>query len=280
MVPAHGMNAGAFPFPIIASNLVTNGFTSILPTPQGDSCPDALPGADPTLPFVCGDATFFFGSRPTSAPGAFRIFENSASSNYHALQVEGRRRYTGGLQFTAAYTYAHAIDDVSDLFPLAGAPVVAQNSFNLRLERGDANFDVRHRFASSLIWDVPYGRGAKGFVGALLADWQVASIFQAQTGQPFTLNLPYDANLDGNLSDRPPHTDGLIFFRGHGPRRVASRSRPAIRPRTSSLRRLRWAVRGSSFGAEASGATQRAAIASSTWTWRRANVSDSRRVGC
>jgi hypothetical protein len=48
----------------------------------------------------------------------------------------------------------------------------------------------------------------------------VASVFQAHTGQPFTLGVPFDANVDGNLSDRPATTDGLVFFNGHGPRRV------------------------------------------------------------
>jgi hypothetical protein len=49
----------------------------------------------------------------------------------------------------------------------------------------------------------------------------LASIFEARTGQPFTLNLPNDANLDGNLTDRPSTTDGLVFFSGHGRQRVA-----------------------------------------------------------
>jgi hypothetical protein len=52
--------------------------------------------------------------------------------------------------------------------------------------------------------------------------WQVASILQASTGQPFTLNLPVDANLDGNLTDRPATTDGLVFFSGHGRQKVAT----------------------------------------------------------
>ncbi|HET9533098.1 MAG TPA: hypothetical protein VFQ92_22270, partial [Blastocatellia bacterium] len=130
-------------------------------------------------------------------------------------------RFSSGYSFTASYTYGHAIDDVSDIFPIAGAPVVAQNSFNYILERASANYDVRHRFAGSFIWDLPFYRGSTGGTAALLGGWQIASIIQAHTGQPFTLNIPLDANLDGNLTDRPSTTDGLVFFEGHGRQRVA-----------------------------------------------------------
>ncbi len=160
-------------------------------------------------------------SRPNPDLGAYRVFENSANSNYHALQVEARKRYSNGYTFTAAYTWSHAIDEVSDVFPIAGAPVIAQDSTNLRAERGNANFDVRHRFVTSLVWDLPFYRGITGGVADVLGGWQITTIFQAHTGQPFTLNLPFDANLDGNLTDRPSTTDGLIFFDGHGSQRVA-----------------------------------------------------------
>lgn len=153
--------------------------------------------------------------------GAYQIYENSAQSNYHALQAEARKRYARGIQFTAAYAWSHAIDDVSDVFMLAGAPIVPQSQNQLRLERGNASFDIRHRLAASLIWDVPFAGSGPGVGRNLLGDWQVSSIFQAQTGQPFTLGLPNDANLDGNLSDRPATTSGLRFLDEHGPRRVA-----------------------------------------------------------
>jgi hypothetical protein len=166
-------------------------------------------------------AAFAQRHRPIAALGAYEIFENSASSNYHALQIEARKRYSHNYQFTAAYTWSHAIDDVSDLFPIAGAPVIAQDSFNFRAERGDANFDIRHRFVASLLWDLPFYRNSSGGVGRIFRDWQIASIFQMNTGQPFTLNLPVDANLDGNLTDRASTTNGLIFLSGHGPQRVA-----------------------------------------------------------
>jgi hypothetical protein len=178
-------------------------------------------------PTVIGDLISAFTkafaqrSRPVSALGPYQIFENSARSNYHALQIEAHKRYSHNYQFTAAYTWSHAIDDVSDLFPIAGAPVIAQNSFNLRAERGDANFDIRQRFVASVLWDLPFYRNSSSGAARLLKNWQIASIFQANTGQPVTLNLPVDANLDGNLTDRPSTTNGLIFLTGHGPQRIA-----------------------------------------------------------
>jgi hypothetical protein len=131
------------------------------------------------------------------------VFENSAASSYHALQIEARKRYSQGFQFTASYTWSHAIDDVSDVFPIAGAPILAQDSLNLRAEKGNANFDVRHQFAGSLVWDLPFFRSSKGRLKRLAGGWQIASIFEIRTGQPFTLGVPFDANLDGNLTDRP-----------------------------------------------------------------------------
>lgn len=159
-------------------------------------------------------------SRPEPDLGAYQIFENSAASGYHALQLEARKRYARNFTFTAAYTWSHAIDDVSDIFPLAGAPVVAQNSLKLREERASANFDVRHRFAASLVWELPFYRATTGRNALWLGGWQLAAIFQAHTGQPFTLNVPFDVNRDGNLTDRPSTTQGLQFFSEHGPQRV------------------------------------------------------------
>jgi hypothetical protein len=211
-------------FPIIVSNRVRSG-VNFVSDPTGNAfflCPPSspLPNANPNLPFICGPATFSFASRPKPELGAYRIFENSAASNYHALQLEARKRYSRGLQFSLAYTWSHAIDDVSDLFPIAGAPIVAQDSFNLRAERASANFDVRQRLAASFVWDVPFRRGAQGMAALLFSGWQIASLFQAHTGQPFTLTLPFDANLDGNLSDRPAHTNGLTFVNGHRRERI------------------------------------------------------------
>jgi hypothetical protein len=80
---------------------------------------------------------------------------------------------------------------------MAGAPALPQNSFDREAERGDANFDVRHRFTYSFIWDLPFLKENR-----VLGGWQLASIGTFQTGQPYSVLFCCDANLDGNLTDR------------------------------------------------------------------------------
>ncbi|MFZ4986098.1 MAG: carboxypeptidase-like regulatory domain-containing protein [Blastocatellia bacterium] len=135
--------------------------------------------------------------RPFPLAGSFTLISSDANSIYHSLQAEASRRLTKGLGFTLAYTWSHAIDEVSDIFDLAGAQGLPQNSFDRRSERASANFDLRHRLAASFTWDLPWLKG-----NWLLGGWQVSGIASLQSGQPFTVNAGVDVNLDGNLSDR------------------------------------------------------------------------------
>lgn len=136
--------------------------------------------------------------------GSFTSIESNTDSSFHSLQVQLDKRLSRGIHFTTAYTWSHAIDEVSDVFDLAGARVFAQNSLNRRGERGNANFDLRHRFVASAIWDLPGPAG-----NLLLGGWQLAGIASLQTGQPFTFYSGFDVNLDGNLTDRLNNTTGI-----------------------------------------------------------------------
>lgn len=144
------------------------------------------------------------GARQYPFLGSFTSIESDGQSIYHSLQLTMDRRFSAGLQFTNSYTWSHAIDEISDVFDLAGSRALPQNSFNVRAERGDANFDVRHRFASSVIWEIPLFR-----TNALLGGWQLASIAAIETGQPYTVLADFDVNLDGNLTDRLDNTTGI-----------------------------------------------------------------------
>jgi hypothetical protein len=136
--------------------------------------------------------------------GSYTSIESDGNSIYHSLQAQLNKRFSNALQFTTAYTWSHVIDEASDIFALAGAPALPEDSFNRRLERGDANFDVRHRFVASLVYDLPFAKNH-----AVLGGWQVASITTLQTGQPYSILAGLDANLDGNLTDRLGNTTGI-----------------------------------------------------------------------
>jgi hypothetical protein len=139
--------------------------------------------------------------RPFPLLGSFTSIESDANSTYHSLQAEFNKRLSHGIQFTTAYTWSHAIDEVSDLFDLAAGPALPQNSVDRRAERADASFDIRHSFVYSLVWDLSE-IARKNRSLKLLKGWQVSSIGAFRSGQPYTLLACCDVNLDGNLSDR------------------------------------------------------------------------------
>lgn len=140
--------------------------------------------------------------------GAFTIartlFESSAQSTYHSLQLEFRKRYQTGLLVGSAFTYSHAIDDASDFFDNAGAFALPQDSVS-RSERASSNFDARLRWVTHFISDVP-----REVFGPVLGRFQLGGVLTAQTGQPYTVNSAFDVNRDGNLTDRLNTTAGIL----------------------------------------------------------------------
>ena len=68
--------------------------------------------------------------------------EGTGNSSYNALWISANQRMTSGLQFNAFYTWSKSLDYNS----LSSGGVVAQNSYDLRANRGLSDFDARHRF--------------------------------------------------------------------------------------------------------------------------------------
>jgi hypothetical protein len=116
---------------------------------------------------------------------------NGGFSNYNSLTVgvQSRQFRASGLQFLAKYTWAHAIDNLSSTFS------DGSNVFNLgfldpfdpELDKGHADYDIRHRFISSGIWDLPFARDTEGVAKHLLDGWEISYILTARTGAPFTI---------------------------------------------------------------------------------------------
>jgi len=110
------------------------------------------------------------------------------------------KRFSHTFQFLSGWTYSHTIDDSTDLSTLLNPQ---DNSFP-NLERGNSNFDQRHRWISSAVFQSPYHQSDAGFMKKILADFTVAPVIEVASGRPYNVLIGFDPNLDfGTATNRP-----------------------------------------------------------------------------
>ncbi len=147
------------------------------------------PGIYPINTFVLNPYQFG-GTSPTGATNANYITDN-AFSNYNALQVEVRKRFSKGLTFNFNYAWSHSltdrynknVDNISNFSTLR----------NRAMDRGPSPFDIRHVVQVFGTYDLPFGKGRRFAIGNSVLDtlaggWTIGSIFRFQTGLPFKLS--------------------------------------------------------------------------------------------
>jgi hypothetical protein len=137
-----------------------------------------LPGCTPTAANNC---------RVDPTQATIRLRANTASSIYHSLQTSLEKRLSRGFSGGVHYTWSSFIDDASEIFnPSPGEIAVAQDSFNIDADRGRSTFDRPHRFAANAVYELPWFRDQRGFVGHVLGGWQFNGTVSLQSGAPFT----------------------------------------------------------------------------------------------
>ncbi len=114
---------------------------------------------------------------------------SGGDDSYNALQMSLQRSYSTGLTMNAQYTYGKSEG-------LSSGSNEARTSAALEdfeADRGRNNFDVRHTFNVSALYELPIGRGKKydlGRMGNILAGgWQIGGIFNARSGVPIEVNI-------------------------------------------------------------------------------------------
>jgi Carboxypeptidase regulatory-like domain/TonB dependent receptor len=110
------------------------------------------------------------------------LYKAEGISNYNALQLQARKRLSNGLQFTASYTWSHALDEQSGL----GLFVTGNNPLNPRDNYATADFDQTHVFLVNYSYTVPSFTQNKA-VGAIVNGWTIAGQTVAQSGQPYSV---------------------------------------------------------------------------------------------
>ncbi|HMG36895.1 MAG TPA: carboxypeptidase regulatory-like domain-containing protein [Blastocatellia bacterium] len=114
---------------------------------------------------------------PGKGLGNITEVDHPGNSSYNALWLTVNKRLSKGFQFNASYTFSKSLDFNS----LNSQGVVVQDSNNVRGDYGLSDFDARHRFVVSAIYELPF----KG--NRLVEGWQVTTIAQLQSGNPVNL---------------------------------------------------------------------------------------------
>ena len=93
---------------------------------------------------------------------------------HHALQLSAEKRLSAGLNFLAAYTWGHSIDNVPTAFGGGADGPVPQDNRNRHADRGNSPFDIRHRFTYSWNYRLPFGKGQRLLDRGGAADFALA----------------------------------------------------------------------------------------------------------
>jgi hypothetical protein len=124
--------------------------------------------------------TNFFNANPNFQFVA--LTENSATSDYHALQIKFQRRLSQGLQALASYSWAHSID-VASTDALGTDLNTPRTIAGPNVDRGDSDFDIRHSFTAGITYNVP-SPGTQEVVKAMLGGWSLESFILDRSAPP------------------------------------------------------------------------------------------------
>ena len=135
-------------------------------------------------------------------PGSIVGFLSNGNSTYHGASAQLVRRFSDGVQLTAAYTFSHLIDDTTaEVNSTVLSPRRVEDFQNLRTDRADSALDRRHRFVTSFIYEVPFLKNHDNrFVRGIVGGWSLSGTFTAESGEKATVLSGIDSNLNGDAA--------------------------------------------------------------------------------
>jgi hypothetical protein len=161
--------------------------------------------ASPQRP-VNGETTNTLKNLPQRLPfagiatGSY-ICETKFDSHYNSLQSSVTKRLSHGLQFLASYTWSRSLDYISGSGGLSNFELgfLTNDQTNSRQARGLNDFDRAHRVVVSLVYEPPKLPTAPPLLRYALSNWQISSLFVAQSGRPVTVIDSLAGTIYGNL---------------------------------------------------------------------------------
>ena len=165
--------------------------------------------ANAGIPGTVGSAASRF---PFADFTTIQLVADGINAEYNSLAFKITKRFGQGVSVGSTYTYSKSIDDSSGIRVQGYDTLFPQNSDCLRCERGLSAFNVAQRWVSSVLYDLPIGKGKRlnvndVFANALIGGWQTGGFMTAQSGVPVspTIGGADNSSTTGGY-DRPNAT--------------------------------------------------------------------------
>ena len=131
----------------------------------------------------------FQNFKPYPQFGNVNLISNFGHNTYHASTLRIERRYAAGYTLNSFYTWSKTLNNSDDDGNATGITY-----FNRSLEKGRANYDVHHRWVTSMTYELPFGKGRRflnstGIANKLLGGWEIVGTQTFQSGTPFTVTF-------------------------------------------------------------------------------------------
>jgi hypothetical protein len=151
--------------------------------------------------------------RPYKGFSNIQWVHDGGNGSYNSLSAKATRRFSEGLSVVGSYTWAKSIDTTSGIRPQGFDTLYPQNSYCLSCERGPSAFDAKHRIVTSILYDLPVGKGKRLGLGnpvanTILGGWNLGGILTLQSGMPGSLSIGGidNASTGSGGYDRPTAT--------------------------------------------------------------------------
>lgn len=140
--------------------------------------------------------------------GGRSVRTNGASSIYHSGQLEVRRRLANNFTMTGGYTWSKLISDADEVFGIGLATTTAFYSLpavfgGSRADRSVSIFDRTHKANVTWVYELPFYREQRGFVGHVVGGWQISGVTTWESGVPFSVFNGLDSDGIGGGLERP-----------------------------------------------------------------------------
>lgn len=157
-----------------------------------------------------GETLSLDARRPIPGFAEIQIAMGAGNTFYHSLQAKLEKRFSAGFYLLNSFTWSKAIDNAAGHLEAFNGDASRVNFYDLRSERGVSSYDLPLNNVTSIIFDVPYGRGRRWgaslhpLVNAVLGGWRATLINSMHSGYPVNLTYtPTSAFQVGNATHRP-----------------------------------------------------------------------------